>query len=188
MYGQGADFLISASHFIWHRQKWRFFSNNYDRRLLPECKIPVLRPLLFQWAWNKKPDVVFCASKMAKNKRTYNFIQLFSSVMMIFLLMWLTVSTPFVLASQQEVSKGSKTPSSQSPLNGGSEEESTNPFGNGTEEKMPKNISSFSEEFLHDQHRSDHLFSISKQYHKTKDAGTYTAFHGELLVPPPNRA
>lgn len=124
---------------------------------------------------------------MTPSRRTYNYTQLASAVLMILLLMWLTVSTPFVLASQQEAAKSSKAASSQSsPLNGGTEEESSNPFGNSTEEKVPKNINSFSEEFLHDQHKSDHLFSIVKQYHKTKDADTYTAFHGELLVPPPN--
>ena len=108
---------------------------------------------------------------------------------MILLLMWLTISTPFVLASQQEIAKSSKSSSSQSPLTGNEEENSnSNPLGNNTEEKVPKNISSVSEEFLHDQHRSDHLFSLKKQYHKVKNAGTYTAFHGELLVPPPNVA
>lgn len=126
--------------------------------------------------------------QMAKRRKIYNNIQLGSAVVMILLLMWLTVSTPFVLASQQEIAKSAKSPSAQSPLTGGSEEESANPFGNSTEEKVPKNINSFSEEFLHDPHGSDYFFSIARQYHKTKNAGTYTAFHGELLVPPPNAA
>ena len=125
---------------------------------------------------------------MANRKKTYNSIQLASAVLMILLLMWLTISTPFVLASQQEIAKTSKASSTQSPLNGGSEEENANPFGNSTEEKVPKNIASFSEEFLHDQHKSDYFFSLAREYHKTKNAGTYTAFHGELLVPPPNAA
>ena len=125
---------------------------------------------------------------MSRKRKTYKPIHLGSAVVMILLLMWLTVSTPFVLASQQEIAKSPKGCSDQSSPLQGTEEENSNPFGNSTEEKVPKNITSVSEEFLHDHHRSDYLFSISKQYHKTKDAGTYTAFHGELLVPPPNAA
>ncbi|HNA02200.1 MAG TPA: hypothetical protein PLN49_15115, partial [Ferruginibacter sp.] len=64
---------------------------------------------------------------MAKRRKIYNNIQLGSAVVMILLLMWLTVSTPFVLASQQEIAKSSKSASAQSPLTGGSEEESANP-------------------------------------------------------------
>ena len=124
---------------------------------------------------------------MTTRKKTYNIFQIGSAVLMILLLMWLTVSTPFVFASQQELAKSSKSSPVQSPMPG-SEEESANPFGNSTEEKTPKNISSVSEEFLHDHHKTDYLFSIDLQYHKTENAGTYIAFHGELLVPPPNAA
>ncbi len=140
------------------------------------------------WAWFTGTEVVTCALKMANRSKIYNTIHLGSAVLMVLLLMWLTVSTPFVMASQQEVAKSSKAPSGQSPLNGGTEEENANPFGNSTEEKVPKNINSFSEEFLHELHKTAHLFFIEKQYHKTENAGTYTAFHGELLVPPPNAA
>ena len=122
---------------------------------------------------------------MATGKKIYSIFQIGSAVLMILLLMWLTVSTPFVYASQQELAKSSKSSPVQSPMPD-SEEESANPFGNSTEEKTPKNISSVSEEFLHDQHKTDYLFSIDLQYHKTENAGTYIAFHGELLVPPPN--
>jgi hypothetical protein len=125
---------------------------------------------------------------MTTSRKIYTIPQLGSAVIMILLLMWLTVSLPFVYASQQELAKTSKTCSDQSPL-AGSEEESTNPFGNSTEEKAPKNnISSVSEEFIHDYHSSSSLFLMTLQYHKMDNAGTYTAFHGELLVPPPNAA
>ena len=122
---------------------------------------------------------------MATGKKPYSIFQMGSAVIMILLLMWLTVSTPFVYASQQELAKSSKSSAEQAPLSG-SEEENANPFGNSTEEKTPKNISSVSEEYLHDHHHTDHLFSMNLQYHKTENAGTYIAFHGELLVPPPN--
>jgi hypothetical protein len=62
-----------------------------------------------------------------------------------------------------------------------------NPLGNASEEKAPT-TTSFSEEYLHDHYMTDHFFSIALQYHKCENAGTYNAFHGELLVPPPNAA
>ncbi len=90
---------------------------------------------------------------------------------MILALLWLTMSAPFVNAGQQLQAKYN-TADTGSPL-AGTEEEAANPFGNTTEEKAPG--TSFSEEFLHD-------------HHKAENTDLYTAFHGELLVPPPNIA
>ena len=109
-----------------------------------------------------------------------------STVTMMLALLWLTISAPFLLASQQEFAShqlynmdenGSSVP--------GADDECTNPFGNNTEEKAPSG-SSFSEEWLHDNHKPGNLLAIASQYHKGEDDGTYIAFHGELLVPPPN--
>lgn len=74
---------------------------------------------------------------------------------------------------------------SNSTLNG-NEEETSNPFGNNTEEKAPNSGNSFSEEYLHIQHINHPYFSKTSQYHKFENADIYIAFHGELLVPPPN--
>jgi hypothetical protein len=101
---------------------------------------------------------------------------------MVLALLWLTVSTPFVFSRQQELAKQYKM--IQSPFSG-SEEETANPFGNTTEEKAPSG-NSFSEEYLHDNHSGGHFFSVVVQYRKCEDAGIYIAYHGELLVPPPN--
>lgn len=103
---------------------------------------------------------------------------------MILALLWLTISAPFVFASQQELAKHSKAANAKSPVNG-TEEESANPFGNSTEEKAPSG-NTFSEEYLHDHHTTDHFFSIASPYHPCENADIYNAFHGELLVPPPN--
>lgn len=103
---------------------------------------------------------------------------------MIVALLWLTISAPFVYAGQQKIAKHCNTAHAETPLPC-NEEESANPFGNTTEEKAPSS-SSFSEEYLHDNHKSEYFFSISSQYHKSENSGTYIAFHGELLVPPPN--
>lgn len=123
---------------------------------------------------------------MKRTKKTYSFFQLASAVFMIVALLWLTVSAPFVFAGQQKIAKHCKTAHAETPLPC-NEEESANPFGNTTEEKAPSS-SSFSEEYLHDNHKSEYFFSISSQYHMSENADTYIAFHGELHVPPPNIA
>lgn len=122
---------------------------------------------------------------MRRNRKIFTCIQRVSSVFMILALLWLTVSLPFVYASQQEIAKLNKVEHSNFPL-AGNEEESANPFGNGTEEKAPN--SAFSEEYLHDHHKSDYFLASGSQFHKCENADTYVAFHGELLVPPPNQA
>ncbi len=122
---------------------------------------------------------------MKKNKRTYSYFQLVSSVCMILALLWLTVSLPFVYASQQELAKQEQSSNTGFPVSGNEEE--ANPFGN-SEEKAPSGSNSFSEEYIHDHHKSDYFFSIVLKHHKCESADTYVAFHGELLVPPPNQA
>lgn len=123
---------------------------------------------------------------MKKTKGTYSGLQLASALCMIIALLWLTISAPFVLAAQQLQVKYN-TSQADMPL-AEAEEEAANPFGNTTEEKSPTNSSSFSEEYLHDHHKSEYFFSVISQHHKNENAGTYIAFHGELLVPPPNIA
>lgn len=107
--------------------------------------------------------------------------------MMIVALCWLTISAPFVFENQQKIAKQNcEAPADNIPLAG--TEEEANPFSGATEEKAPKTLSSVSEEYLHDGHRSEYFFSLASQFHKCEDAGTYVAYHGELLVPPPNKA
>jgi hypothetical protein len=123
---------------------------------------------------------------MKKNRKTYSVFQLCSAVFLILALMWLTVSTPFVLASQQEISKQQKTEKApSSPID--SNDEESNPLGNNTEEKAPT-TTSISEEYLHTFHIISHFYTEVSQYHKHENSDVYIAFHGELLVPPPNAA
>ena len=124
---------------------------------------------------------------MKKSRKTYNVFQLCSAVFIILALMWLTVSTPFVLASQQEQAKQHKTEKTTSSLVNSNEEETNNPLGNSTEEETP-NSTSLSEEYLHTFHIISHFYTEVSQYHKIENSDTYIAFHGELLVPPPNMA
>jgi hypothetical protein len=125
----------------------------------------------------------FAASEMRKEQQSYNFFDRISAFMMIVALSWLTISTPFVYASQQEIAKQNSTATADLPFTE-TEEEAT-PLNNSTEEKTPGSANSFSEEYLHDNNHSIYLISIASQFQKCANAGTYIAFHGELLSPPP---
>jgi hypothetical protein len=119
----------------------------------------------------------FAVGFMKRKKRTYSVLQLASAVTMILALLWLTISLPFVYESQQQVNS--------SCVIGGTEEESGNTCGNNTEEKKPSG-NSVSEEYLHNHEVDDHFMSPIIQFHKSVNADVYTAFHGEVHVPPPN--
>lgn len=120
---------------------------------------------------------------MNKNRKIYSAFQLGSAVFMILALMWLTVSTPFVVSFQQEQAKHKTSKAASAPVS--SEEESSKPINSSSEEKAP-NTSSLSEEYLHTFHIISHFYEEVSQYHKHENSNTYIAFHGELLVPPPN--
>lgn len=128
----------------------------------------------------------FAALSMNNKRKIYNTLQKGSAIFMILALLWLTVSTPFVFASQQKIASLDKIEKNQSPVSGG-KEESSNPFSDTTEEKNPGSTS-FSEEYLHDHHITSHFFPIATQYHNCGNSGIYVAYHGELHVPPPNAA
>ncbi len=104
---------------------------------------------------------------------------------MILALVWLTISTPFVFASQQELVKQGKIANTQS-ADTSNEEETAKPPVNNTEEKVPNSGNSLSEEYLHDHHIAHYFIPQVLLHHKCENADTYIAFHGELLVPPPN--
>lgn len=123
---------------------------------------------------------------MKGNYKPYTIFQLCLAIFLILALLWLTISTPFVYTSQQALTKQYNSENSAIPL-AGNEEEAPNPF-NDTEEKAPASSGSFSEEYMHDNHKAAYFFSIVSQYHKCENTDIYHAFHGELLVPPPNAA
>ena len=120
---------------------------------------------------------------MTKGRKIENLFSKVSAILMMLALLWLTVSTPFVFASQQKAAEYHKMVDNDIPAN----EEESNPFGNSTEEKAPSGVS-LSEEYLHDHHSSDYYFMLASQFHKFEDVDIYVAFHGEMLVPPPNQA
>lgn len=137
----------------------------------------------FGW---KKLMHYFALLLMKKVSQPYNFFHCFSAIMMIVALLWLTISAPFVFEQQQKIAKQNSAAAADLPI--AEAEEEANPLSSSTEEKAPKTLNSFSEEYLHDHHQSEYFFSLASQFHTGEDAGTYVAYHGELHVPPPNKA
>jgi hypothetical protein len=123
---------------------------------------------------------------MKKNRQTYLFSQKASAVFLMLALFWLTISTPFVCEFQQEMAKLKMEKQQTTPAAG--DEETANPLGNSTEEKTVTNGSNFSEEYMHDHSAVHYIFIEIARFHKLINSETYIAFHGELLVPPPNMA
>ena len=124
---------------------------------------------------------------MKKNKKTYTIFQKASSIFLMLTLLWLTVSTPFVIACQQELAKQQKTMCIDLPISD-DEDDSSDSAGNNIEEKVPAGGNSLSEEYLHEHHVAEPFGAILARNYNLENAGTYIAFHGELHAPPPNAA
>jgi hypothetical protein len=139
----------------------------------------------YKWFGLKKLKRYFAALLMKKIITTYTIFQKVSSIFLMLTLLWLTISTPFIIDCQQELAKQQKASSIELPVNNGDDEADSG--SNNIEEKVPPG-SNLSEEFLHEHHSVHHLFSEISLYHKLENSDTYIAFHGELLVPPPNAA
>lgn len=116
-----------------------------------------------------------------KKNSTYRLTTKLSAIFMMCALIWLTISTPYVFSGQSIFA--SQTQDKQHSLPATDEE--SNPANNTTEEKKPGNIS-LSEEYLHTHLRAGDNMSHAIQYCRYTNSGLYHAFHGEMLVPPPN--
>ena len=116
---------------------------------------------------------------MKKQRDLYGLRHFVSSWVMLLALLWLTVSTPFVFAAQQQRSDIQKQLFDPTP-----EEECSNPFPNTTEEKTESGTSTLSE-YLHDMAAQEHSFEILESFFKCHPSDLYFAFHPELLSPPP---
>ena len=140
--------------------------------------------------WTGSDYEVICASFMQNKVNNFSGFQRASSILMILALLWLTISAPFVLESNQRLAAERSQEASSAPATNDATEEDTNPFSNTTEEKAPSSPNTLSEEYLHHHDHSQYhrvsLLDASLYIHG--DAGTYLAYHGELLVPPPNPA
>ena len=123
---------------------------------------------------------------MNRGNTIYSIAHLASATFMIVALLWLTVSVAFIYPAQQKLAQQDKVENSKACT--AAEDDNCDPFGNTNEEKASGSSTSFSEEYLHDHHASDHLISTVSKIHTLKNHGTYNAFHGEVHVPPPNIA
>ena len=114
-------------------------------------------------------------------------LQFWTAMSMILVLLWLTVSLPFIYNSTLP---GAFTASVIPDIPMAESEDDSLPFSaNPAEEKSADGSGSFNEEYhahAHDQcdGLSIGLLGISRTDH---GEGKFSAFHGELLVPPPNR-
>lgn len=66
------------------------------------------------------------------------------------------------------------------------EDEIPTPFGNSTEESTTSGPS-LAEEFTHDSDDCFNVISSVESAFPVSSSNTYTAFHGEQLIPPPDR-
>ena len=124
---------------------------------------------------------------MKKNRKSYTIFQKATSIFLMLTLLWLTVSTPFIITTQQELAKQQKVLSVELPMNDCGDDTSDASGNNNIEEKVP-NTTSLSEEFLHEHHSTQDYISKTSRNYKLENSGTYIAFHGELHAPPPNAA
>jgi hypothetical protein len=99
-----------------------------------------------------------------------------SSLFMVMALLWLTISTPFVFASQQAQQKEIQKQTGSS--------EDRNPFSTTTEEKNESSVSTLSE-YLHDLNSLNHHFIVLTRIYKCHTSDLYYDYHPELLSPPP---
>ena len=95
-------------------------------------------------------------------------------------LAWLTISTPFVYAAQQQ----QKALAEQFQLPDAPEED-YNPFAGTNEEKTEGGSSTLSEEYLHNAHHIVHHGTTIVKYYKCHPADLYVDYHPESFSPPP---
>ena len=100
-----------------------------------------------------------------------------SALLMVLALGWLTISTPFIYAAQQQYCLSSMVDL---------EETQTEelPFSNNTEERSENSTSNISE-YLHEMHHNDRPSSLFVKFYKCHPSELYFAFHPELISPPP---
>jgi hypothetical protein len=118
---------------------------------------------------------------MKGNKQIFLPEHKVTAIFMVFTLVWLTISTPFVFAAAQQ----QQTCASNTAADEESPADEINPFGNTTEEKAESGSNSISE-YHHDMHELVHPAGTLPKHNGCHDADVYVAFHGELLTPPPN--
>ncbi len=114
---------------------------------------------------------------MNRNNTTYKPKHYTSAVFMIFTLLWLTVSTPFILAVQQELNAKSMSHAVNDSM-----DDSSNPFSGFNEEKCSNTTLS---EYLHESLAFHGFNAPELEHYGSAGSGKYIAYYGELIPPPP---
>jgi hypothetical protein len=115
---------------------------------------------------------------MPRSNKIHSTKNVIAAILMIVTLLWLTVSISFVNGAQQKQAALIKASHNQGT------EDSCNPFANTTEEKAPSSIN-LSEEYLYHYEEPAHFADTKLNHTHHLLYNVYTAFHGELLSPPP---
>jgi len=103
---------------------------------------------------------------------SYRNIFIFAgSILMMLMLLWLTVSVPFVNASRQEKAKQER-------------KMNASPLAGTEEEKVPSSPTTINE-YLHENEELQHPSINIIPIYKSHQPDLYLAFHGELVLPPP---
>ena len=102
-----------------------------------------------------------------------------SVLLMLLALLWLTISTPFVYACQQQVAAAAQKEGADKKA------DNTNPLA-GTNEEKPGSGTVNVSEYLHETTLCGHVAQPLVKYEKCHPSNLYLAFHPELLCPPPN--
>lgn len=118
--------------------------------------------------------------------KTGKQLNIFVVIFMMMNIFWLTVSLPFIAESRISHPSSCKSAACEHYLDAQGEEAGL-PQTGASEEKGSEGSNSFNEEYLH-HHESVLYLSLkagaTTMHDLAQDA--YCAFHGELLVPPPN--
>lgn len=121
-----------------------------------------------------------------KKTKIYH-IQIWTAMSMILVLLWLTVSLPFIY--HISISLDDTHHMSSYFDNSNSEDIAERFMTNNTEEKGSENPNTFNEEYLHEFESGDAPSMTNMKVSKSEHGEDLTiAYHGELHVPPPNHS
>lgn len=117
------------------------------------------------------------------HRRKYRILTITNSLVLMFSLIAILIGGPYAMAKQLADTfshqKSAALPFSHT------DEEAQNPLNNTNEEKA-SGSNNLVEEYLHESNESHAVQTRLLFKFGNQDTRLYSAFHGELLVPPPN--
>ena len=113
----------------------------------------------------------------------YRLFQWVSGIFLMLMLLWLTISAPFIADNQLKLA-GSENSSRQPDPASENDAADWNSFANNTTEEKTESGTGFSE-YLHEADEFVHCLPGYLRHNCAHASSLYIAFHGELLSPPP---